>query len=73
MKVEQIISLIVGLLSGLGGAWLGVKVSIAVLESLVQVARKEIQTLRDRSHDHTAELLKLDGRVTALEERQDER
>lgn len=54
------------------GGYAGVKISLARLEERVRRIEQEIGThetgLRGTVHDHTAALLKLDGRVTALEQ-----
>lgn len=72
MANEILISLIVGLISGVIGSAIGAKVAIAVLQSQVSDIREEIRELRKVKHEQTNSLLKLDGRLSALEDRVDE-
>lgn len=69
---EIAIPLIVGLASGTLGAIVGARVAIAVLQSQVADIRAEIVELRRARHDQTSAILRLDGRVTSLEDRVDE-
>lgn len=71
--MEQWVVPVLSLVGGGAGAYLGMRMAITRLETQMIDARDEIRELRRRTHDHTNALLKLDGRVTALEDREDQR
>lgn len=57
----------VALGGSIAGGYLGVKVTVAVLQTRMSTAEKEIESLRESRHAHAGFIQEHEGRISALE------
>lgn len=65
--MEFWLQFIATLVAAIGGGYLGVKITVAVLQTQMAQVMKEIESLRESRHQHAGMIQEHEARLTMLE------